>query len=98
MTTAVRRPRALRDFECEFILFACKFSDYVLLLVVLAKPPHSVQYALDPYVIAADNMEIIHDSSLIKDDMFPWAGKYFKRFDHETCTFVSNMREEYPDD
>jgi F-box protein 21 len=57
-----------------------------------------MQYALDPNIIRADNIGIIHDPSLIREGMFPWAGKYFKRFDHETCTYISNMKEEYPDD
>lgn len=26
------------------------------------------------------------------------AGRYFKRWDHKTGKFISNVREEYPDD
>ncbi|KAK4194978.1 hypothetical protein QBC40DRAFT_289796 [Triangularia verruculosa] len=48
--------------------------------------------------IAQENVEIITDPSLIPDELFTAAGKYFKRFDRETCTFVSNIREYYPDD
>ena len=29
---------------------------------------------------------------------FPFAGKYFKRFDEGSGTFVSNIRESFPDD
>jgi F-box protein 21 len=30
--------------------------------------------------------------------LMPWAGRYFKRWDAVRCTFVSNVRDEYPDD
>lgn len=52
----------------------------------------------EPHVVAADNIELIHDASQIDDDMFPLAGKFFKRFDRASCTFVSNIKEQYPDD
>jgi F-box protein 21 len=48
--------------------------------------------------VAADHIELIHDSTDIVDNMFPMAGKFFKRFDPESCTFVSNIKEQYPDD
>jgi F-box protein 21 len=41
---------------------------------------------------------IINDSTLVPDSLLFMAGKFFKRFDAETCTFVSNIREYYPDD
>jgi F-box protein 21 len=41
-------------------------------------------------------MEVVSDSSLVTEDMFPMAGKFFKRFDANTCKFVSNIREEFP--
>lgn len=43
-------------------------------------------------------MVIITDPSLIPDSLFYLAGKFFRRFDPETCTFVSNIRDCYPDD
>lgn len=43
-------------------------------------------------------MEIITNPDLIPDSLFYLAGKFFKRFDRTTCTFVSNLREYYPDD
>ncbi|KID62404.1 F-box protein, partial [Metarhizium hybridum] len=52
----------------------------------------------EPHVVAADNIELIHDSTNIDDDMFPMAGKFFRRFDPESCRFVSNIKEQYPDD
>lgn len=42
-------------------------------------------------------MEIITDVALIPSSLFYLAGKFFKRFDERTCTFVSNIREFYPD-
>ncbi|KAK0714348.1 hypothetical protein B0T21DRAFT_426509 [Apiosordaria backusii] len=48
--------------------------------------------------IAQENVEIITDPSQIPEELFVAAGKYFKRFDRETCRFVSNIREYYPDD
>lgn len=49
-------------------------------------------------MVAADNIELVHDAEEIRDDMFPLAGRFFKRFDRASCTFVSNIGEQYPDD
>lgn len=49
-------------------------------------------------MVALRNVELISDPALVKEGMFPMAGKYFKRFDPETCSFISNIREEYPTD
>ncbi|KAK3989675.1 hypothetical protein QBC44DRAFT_266365 [Cladorrhinum sp. PSN332] len=48
--------------------------------------------------LSQDNVEIIKDPSLVPEQLFIIAGKFFKRFDRETCTFVSNIKENYPDD
>jgi F-box protein 21 len=48
--------------------------------------------------VAQENIQIITDPNLIPDSLFYLAGKFFKRFDRETCTFVSNVKEYYPDD
>jgi F-box protein 21 len=48
--------------------------------------------------VLQENIEIITDPSLISEALFFLAGKFFKRFDKDTCTFVSNIREYYPDD
>ncbi|KAL2139854.1 hypothetical protein VTI28DRAFT_4617 [Corynascus sepedonium] len=53
---------------------------------------------VDRLRVAQDNVVIISDPSLIPDELFFLAGKFFRRFDRETCTFVSNIREYYPDD
>ncbi|KAG6048856.1 hypothetical protein E4U39_006837 [Claviceps sp. Clav50 group G5] len=52
----------------------------------------------EPHVVAPENIELIRDPTRISDDMFPMAGKFFKRFDAETCSFISNNKEQYPDD
>ena len=43
-------------------------------------------------------MEIVTDPADVEADPFIYAGKFFKRFDRETCEFVSNIREQFPDD
>ncbi|KAJ4291565.1 hypothetical protein N0V88_006163 [Collariella sp. IMI 366227] len=53
---------------------------------------------VDRLRVAQENVVIIDDPSLIPDDLFFLAGKFFRRFDRETCTFVSNIKEYYPDD
>ncbi|KAF9762511.1 hypothetical protein IL306_003393 [Fusarium sp. DS 682] len=50
------------------------------------------------HVVAEDNIVLIQDPSEVPESLFPQAGKFFKRFDAETCTFVSNITEQYPDD
>ncbi|GFP55081.1 hypothetical protein TASIC1_0004070600 [Trichoderma asperellum] len=52
----------------------------------------------EPHVISGRNIEPISDPTLVTEDMFPTAGKYFKRFDAATCKFISNIREEFPQD
>ncbi|KAB5526291.1 hypothetical protein GE09DRAFT_1150893, partial [Coniochaeta sp. 2T2.1] len=48
--------------------------------------------------LAQETIEIITDASEIPQQLFFAAGKFFKRFDAGTCTFVSNLKEFYPDD
>lgn len=52
----------------------------------------------DRHVVAQDRIEIIRDPKLIPEALIQVAGKFFKRFDRKTCTFVSNIREYFPDD
>ncbi|KAF4335001.1 hypothetical protein FBEOM_11155 [Fusarium beomiforme] len=49
------------------------------------------------HVVAEDNIVLIQDPSEVPESLFPQAGKFFKRFDATTCTFVSNITEQYPD-
>lgn len=49
--------------------------------------------------VAEENIEIIKpDISLIPPTLVELAGKYFKRWDSTERRFVSNVRDEYPDD
>ncbi|UKZ76103.1 hypothetical protein TrVFT333_003799 [Trichoderma virens FT-333] len=50
----------------------------------------------EQHVVALRNVELVSDPSLIREGMFPLAGKFFKRFDVGTCRFISNIREEFP--
>lgn len=52
----------------------------------------------DRIKVAQDNIDLITDPALVPDDLMFMAGKFFKRFDEGTCTFVSNIMELYPDD
>ncbi|KAF3763623.1 hypothetical protein M406DRAFT_94515 [Cryphonectria parasitica EP155] len=51
----------------------------------------------DRSVVAQDAIQIIHDPRLIPETLMEDAGKFFKKFDAKTCTFVSNVKEFYPD-
>lgn len=51
---------------------------------------------MDQPVVAAGNIEVITDESLVHLDMFPVAGRFFKRFDRTTCRFIHNLEDEYP--
>ncbi|EGD86379.1 hypothetical protein H112_07313 [Trichophyton rubrum D6] len=49
--------------------------------------------------VAEENIEICElEASEVPDAFFSFAGKFFKRWDIETRRFVSNIRDEYPDD
>ena len=45
--------------------------------------------------MAEDNIEIIHEAG---PELMALAGKHFKRWDKASRTFVSNIKDEYPDD
>jgi F-box protein 21 len=46
--------------------------------------------------VAEENIEIIETGEV--DSLKSLAGRYFKRWDSERGRFVSNIRDEYPDD
>jgi F-box protein 21 len=50
--------------------------------------------------VAERNLNLAEEEAGVKFQlsMFPDAGKYFKRYDLETRTFVSNIKDQYPDD
>jgi F-box protein 21 len=53
---------------------------------------------VDRLLVAQDNIDIITDPAVIPDTLYYLAGKFFKRFDRMTCSFVSNIKEFYPDE
>lgn len=49
--------------------------------------------------VAEENIEPIKPCMAeLPEMLIDIAGKYFKRWDEETRTFVSNVKDEYPDD
>lgn len=46
--------------------------------------------------VAEDNIEIIEPEA--PKNLLSLAGRFFKRWDEEERCFVSNIRDEYPDD
>lgn len=59
---------------------------------------HRRAHTAERYVVSDAGVEIISDPREVEENPFMFAGKYFKRFDPETCRFVSNNREQYPED
>ena len=45
--------------------------------------------------VAEDNIEIIHEAG---PELMALAGQHFKRWDKASRNFVSNIKDEYPDD
>lgn len=68
------------------------FVDHLLTVTdrMLRVEDKSIRY------VAEENIEIIKPK--MPFGLLPLAGRYFKRWDKETCTFVSNIKDEYPDD
>ena len=46
--------------------------------------------------VAEDNIEIITPE--VPHSLMDLAGRYFKRWNKETHRFISNIKDEYPDD
>jgi F-box protein 21 len=53
---------------------------------------------MPPVRVLQQHIIPVKDSTVIPEELFEVAGLYFKRFDKERCMFVSNLREQYPDD
>lgn len=62
---------------------------------ILTRSANSVDDSSIRYV-AEENVEIIEPG--VPTSLISLAGRYFKRWDRENHTFVSNVRDEYPDD
>lgn len=63
-----------------------------------ADPLTHRKHDIDRMVVAQDNIQLITDPDNVPESLMRSAGKFFKRFDRETCTFVSNVKEFFPDD
>jgi len=48
--------------------------------------------------VAAQNIKLVPAGYMPSNSMMRLAGRYFKRWDHAKGIFVSNIRDEYPDD
>lgn len=75
----------------------CKFVDSLFMairdLTISRVEDRSVRY------VAEENIELILPQvSDLPQSLLAIAGKHFKRWDEHAQTFVSNVRDEYPDD
>lgn len=73
---------------------------YVLIHSDLANlPVCSADDKSDRYV-AQENIDVSHEiiGDMPPQTLMEMAGRYFKRWDDEKRMFVSNIRDEYPDD
>lgn len=52
----------------------------------------------DRSVVSQDAIDIIYEPKVIPATLMDIAGKFFRRFDRSRCTFVSNIKEYFPDD
>lgn len=74
------------------------FCKYLCLSYLVALTTSSVEDKSVRYV-AEENIEPVSLSvAEVPEMLMAIAGKHFKRWDEETRTFVSNIRDEYPDD
>lgn len=61
-------------------------------LIIYSVHDKSVRY------VAAENIEPVGRDTLPSAAIMKLAGRHFKRWDAASHTFVSNLRDEYPDD
>ena len=48
--------------------------------------------------VAAENIQLVEPGTQPSEAMMRLAGRHFKRWDEEEGVFVSNIRDEYPED
>lgn len=60
---------------------------------------HSISSVCDNSVryVAEENIELTGEDFQPSEAMLKLAGRHFKRWDEKNRTFVSNIRDEYPD-
>lgn len=70
-----------------------------LFAIVPPTPPiYSVQHDRSIRYVASENIEPLGPNDFVPDDFPIEIGKWFKRWDDDAKVFVSNIRDEYPDD
>ena len=71
----------------------CKYQPTIPLYILLTNfrvEDKSVRY------VAEENIEIVTPEE--PQSLMALAGRHFKRWDRATSSFVSNIKDEYPDD
>lgn len=69
----------------------CKIPNHVSLGTNFSRvDDNSVRY------VAEENIETVEVT--VSDSLMSLAGRYFKRWDKSTSTFISNIKDQYPDD
>jgi F-box protein 21 len=48
--------------------------------------------------VAAENIEPVGEDTYPSEALLKLAGRHFKRWDDENHCFISNVRDEYPED
>jgi F-box protein 21 len=71
-------------------LFNAAFATQKLITTISRVEDTSIRY------IAEENIEIIEPELPVS--LMSLAGRYFKRWDRKRRVFVSNIRDEYPED
>jgi hypothetical protein len=85
------------DETSPFITYCKCLLDFVTIEDPVADELRSVHDKSVRYV-AAENIEPVGTDTLPSAAMMKLAGRHFKRWDGASHTFVSNLRDEYPDD
>lgn len=75
----------------------CKCLPSHAVAVTVADSDSSVHDKSVRYV-AAENIELLGPDTPPSPALMQLAGRHFKRWDPATHSFVSNLRDEYPDD
>jgi hypothetical protein len=60
--------------------------------------PHSVQDDKSIRYVAEENIDLQPGDEVVPEDFPMEIGKWFKRWDEIQKVFVSNIKDEYPDD
>lgn len=82
---------SLSTTSCKFSCYlGAPQSDTILTFNLRSADDKSVRY------VAEENITVLSDTPT--QNLLELAGRYFKRWDSEEKVFVSNIRDEYPQD